>query len=99
MKLALAAKVSRIMVNQVQAFGNGGFDYRVGTMIEIPRAALTADEIATAAEFFSFGANDLTRPPSASPGAMRTDFCPIPFKMMPKGFRKRNPFRQTCMNF
>jgi len=31
------------------------FDYRVGTMIEIPRAALTADEIATAAEFFSFG--------------------------------------------
>jgi len=75
------------------------FDYRVGTMIEIPRAALTADEIATAAEFFSFGANDLTRPPSASPGAMRMDFCPIPFKMMRKGFRKRNPFRQTCMNF
>ena len=36
-------------------------DYKVGTMIEIPRAALTADEIATEAEFFSFGTNDLTQ--------------------------------------
>lgn len=36
-------------------------DYKVGTMIEVPRAALTADEIATEAEFFSFGTNDLTQ--------------------------------------
>lgn len=36
-------------------------DFKVGTMIEIPRAALTADEIATEAEFFSFGTNDLTQ--------------------------------------
>jgi len=36
-------------------------DYMFGTMIEIPRAALTADEIATEAEFFSFGTNDLTQ--------------------------------------
>ncbi len=36
-------------------------EYKVGTMIEIPRAALTADEIATEAEFFSFGTNDLTQ--------------------------------------
>ena len=36
-------------------------DYHVGTMIEIPRAALTADEIAKEAEFFSFGTNDLTQ--------------------------------------
>ena len=36
-------------------------DYKVGTMIEIPRAALTADEIASVAEFFSFGTNDLTQ--------------------------------------
>jgi pyruvate,orthophosphate dikinase len=35
--------------------------YKLGTMIEIPRAALTADEIATSAEFFSFGTNDLTQ--------------------------------------
>jgi pyruvate,orthophosphate dikinase len=36
-------------------------EYLIGTMIELPRAALTADEIATAAEFFSFGTNDLTQ--------------------------------------
>jgi pyruvate,orthophosphate dikinase len=36
-------------------------DYKIGTMIEIPRAALTADQIAQHAEFFSFGTNDLTQ--------------------------------------
>ena len=36
-------------------------EYKVGTMIEVPRAAVTADEIATEAEFFSFGTNDLTQ--------------------------------------
>ena len=40
---------------------NVKFDYHIGTMIEIPRAALTADEIAKEAEFFSFGTNDLTQ--------------------------------------
>ena len=39
----------------------GGLDYRVGTMIELPRAALCADELAAQAEFFSFGTNDLTQ--------------------------------------
>ena len=36
-------------------------EYHVGTMIEIPRAAITADEIAKGAQFFSFGTNDLTQ--------------------------------------
>ena len=36
-------------------------EYKIGTMIEIPRAALTADKIAEYAEFFSFGTNDLTQ--------------------------------------
>ncbi len=40
---------------------NSNMKYKVGTMIEIPRAALLADEIATEAEFFSFGTNDLTQ--------------------------------------
>ena len=46
-----------------QVIAESGFDlkYIVGTMIEIPRAALTADEIAKEAEFFSFGTNDLTQ--------------------------------------
>ena len=35
--------------------------YLVGTMIEVPRGAMTADEIATEAQFFSFGTNDLTQ--------------------------------------
>ena len=40
---------------------NVNLDYKIGTMIELPRAALTADEIAKYAEFFSFGTNDLTQ--------------------------------------
>jgi len=41
--------------------GNSAVAYKFGTMIELPRAALTADQIATVAEFFSFGTNDLTQ--------------------------------------
>ena len=40
---------------------NKTLDYLIGTMIELPRAALTADEIAAHAAFFSFGTNDLTQ--------------------------------------
>lgn len=47
--------------NKVLEEKNVKMDYKVGTMIEIPRAALTADEIAKEAEFFSFGTNDLTQ--------------------------------------
>ena len=46
---------------KVMAEQNFKIDYLIGTMIEIPRAALTADEIAAEAEFFSFGTNDLTQ--------------------------------------
>ncbi|MBH23463.1 MAG: pyruvate, phosphate dikinase [Myxococcales bacterium] len=48
-------------VEEVQAYFEVEVPVRVGTMIEIPRAALTAGEIAEAAEFFSFGTNDLTQ--------------------------------------
>ena len=56
--------VKNIVVAEAdKAIAEAGFplEYHVGTMIEIPRAALTADEIATEAEFFSFGTNDLTQ--------------------------------------
>ena len=46
---------------QVKAEKNSNIEYHIGTMIEIPRAALTADKIAEEAEFFSFGTNDLTQ--------------------------------------
>ena len=45
----------------VKAEKNSDIEYHIGTMIEIPRAAITADEIAKEAEFFSFGTNDLTQ--------------------------------------
>ena len=46
---------------EVKKEKNSNIEYHIGTMIEIPRAALTADEIAEEAEFFSFGTNDLTQ--------------------------------------
>jgi len=46
---------------EVKAESGVEFEYKVGTMIELPRAALTADKIAQEAEFFSFGTNDLTQ--------------------------------------
>ncbi len=48
-------------INEVFKENNYKLDYKIGTMIEIPRAALTADKIAEEAEFFSFGTNDLTQ--------------------------------------
>jgi pyruvate,orthophosphate dikinase len=53
---ALEAEGKKVMQEQGMTI-----DYKFGTMIEIPRAALTADEIARYAEFFSFGTNDLTQ--------------------------------------
>ena len=47
--------------NKVMAENDTKIEYKVGTMIEIPRATITADEIAKEAEFFSFGTNDLTQ--------------------------------------
>ncbi|MFZ0611551.1 MAG: pyruvate, phosphate dikinase [Desulfobacterales bacterium] len=52
----LEAEARKVMAEQGTTV-----DYKFGTMIEIPRAALTADQIATQAEFFSFGTNDLTQ--------------------------------------
>jgi pyruvate,orthophosphate dikinase len=54
--------VKRVAVETIKKHGvEGKFKYLIGTMIEIPRAAITADKVATEAEFFSFGTNDLTQ--------------------------------------
>mgnify|MGYP004611278689 CR=1 FL=1 len=60
-ELAYVKKVVTETADKVIAEAGADLKYKVGTMIEIPRAALTADEIAKEAEFFSFGTNDLTQ--------------------------------------
>ena len=64
--------------------------YMVGTMIEIPRAALTADEIAEEAEFFSFGTNDLTQ---MGFGFSRDDTGAIIKEYVDKGILEHDPFQ------
>ncbi|WP_264503726.1 pyruvate, phosphate dikinase [Luteolibacter flavescens] len=57
----LQAEIVHTVAKEVMAEKKVTFEYQVGTMIEVPRGALTADEIAKGAEFFSFGTNDLTQ--------------------------------------
>ncbi|MGL5920035.1 MAG: putative PEP-binding protein, partial [Bacteroidales bacterium] len=64
-------------------------DYKVGTMIEVPRAALTADKIATVADFFSFGTNDLTQ---MTFGYSRDDAGKFLKVYQEKGILKNDPF-------
>jgi pyruvate,orthophosphate dikinase len=60
-ELDLQVELVHSVAKQVQAERKTKIAYSVGTMIEVPRGALTADEIAETAEFFSFGTNDLTQ--------------------------------------
>ncbi len=60
-ELKLQAEVVRRIATEVMEETGQKIKYLVGTMIELPRAALTADKIAEVAEFFSFGTNDLTQ--------------------------------------
>jgi len=81
--------IIRDTANKVFEERNDSIDYLVGTMIEIPRAALTADLIAQRAEFFSFGTNDLTQ---MAFGYSRDDagkFLPV---YIEKGILKVDPF-------
>ena len=75
---------------QVFSERNDRIEYMVGTMIEVPRAAVTANQIAEVAEFFSFGTNDLTQ---MTLGFSRDDigkFLPI---YLEKGILKNDPFQ------
>jgi len=83
-------KIVRTTIEKVFEEKADKIDYLVGTMIEIPRAALTSDEIAKLAEFFSFGTNDLTQ---MAFGYSRDDagkFLPI---YIEKGILKNDPFQ------
>ena len=64
-------------------------EYMVGTMIELPRAALVADEIAKEAQFFSFGTNDLTQ---TTWGFSRDDVNKILTTYLAEGIIKQDPF-------
>ena len=89
-ELEMQEKIVRATAEKVLAEREEKIDYMVGTMIEIPRAALTADEIAESAEFFSFGTNDLTQ---MTFGYSRDDagkFLPI---YLEKGILEHDPFQ------
>ena len=69
---------------------NDRIEYMIGTMIEIPRAAVTANEIAEEAEFFSFGTNDLTQ---MTLGFSRDDVAKFLPVYLEKGILKHDPFQ------
>jgi len=81
--------IIRATAEVVFAERNDRIDYQVGTMIEIPRAALTADQIAEEAEFFSFGTNDLTQ---MTLGFSRDDAGSFLPEYIDKGIYKVDPF-------
>lgn len=83
------------IADEIMKKENLKFDYKVGTMIEIPRACVTADEIATEAEFFSFGTNDLTQ---MTFGFSRDDFGKFLPDYIEKGILKKDPFATIDRN-
>ena len=81
-----------IDVTAAQVFSerNDKIDYMVGTMIEVPRAAVTANQIAEVAQFFSFGTNDLTQ---MTLGFSRDDISKFLPVYLEKGILKNDPFQ------
>ena len=88
-ELEQQAGIIRRVADQVFEEKGVKVDYMVGTMIEIPRAAITADQIATVAEFFSFGTNDLTQ---MTFGYSRDDAGKFLPEYIRKGILKTDPF-------
>ncbi|MFH2011848.1 MAG: pyruvate, phosphate dikinase [Pseudomonadota bacterium] len=91
MELKMQKEVVDRVAKEVMIIYGIKINYLVGTMIELPRAAITADEIAQVAEFFSFGTNDLTQ---MTFGLSRDDagkFLPFYIK---EGILDRDPFQQ-----
>ncbi|MDD4589585.1 MAG: pyruvate, phosphate dikinase [Parabacteroides sp.] len=88
-------KIIRTTAEELFIKLNDRIDYKVGTMIEIPRAALTADKIASAAEFFSFGTNDLTQ---MTFGYSRDDIASFLPVYLEKKILKVDPFQVLDQN-
>ena len=88
-ELDLQVEIVHRVAKEVMAEKKIKFDYLVGTMIEVPRGALTADEIAKGAEFFSFGTNDLTQ---TALGISRDDMGTFLMPYIENEIFKKNPF-------
>ena len=89
-EMKMQEDIARKTIEKVFEEYNDKIDYLVGTMIEVPRAAVVADKIAESAEFFSFGTNDLTQ---MTFGFSRDDagkFLPV---YMNNGILKEDPFQ------
>jgi pyruvate,orthophosphate dikinase len=84
----LKAVIDRV-ANEVKKATGAKLDYLVGTMIELPRAALRAKEIAETAEFFSFGTNDLTQ---TTFGLSRDDASNFLDSYLRQGIVEQDPF-------
>jgi pyruvate,orthophosphate dikinase len=94
-ELKLQEKIVRSVAEEVFKEKKIKVPYMVGTMIELPRACVTADEIATVAEFFSFGTNDLTQ---TTFGLSRDDsgkFLPL---YVEQDILPRDPFESIDVN-
>lgn len=88
-ELDLMAQAVDKMAKKVIAESGKSFEYHIGTMIELPRAAITADKIAETAEFFSFGTNDLTQ---TALGMSRDDAGAFLPEYVQKGIYEADPF-------
>ncbi|MBZ4672383.1 pyruvate, phosphate dikinase [Deferribacterales bacterium Es71-Z0220] len=88
-ELSILKEMVNRVAEEVMNSYNDKIEYLVGTMIELPRAALTADEIAEYAEFFSFGTNDLTQ---TTLGLSRDDSGKFLPEYVDKGIYKEDPF-------
>ncbi len=88
-ELTIMRELVDIEVKAVQAEKKVKFDYLIGTMIELPRAAITADEIALDADFFSFGTNDLTQ---TALGLSRDDAGKFLKSYVSEGIFEKDPF-------
>jgi pyruvate,orthophosphate dikinase len=88
-EMANQAAIVRRVADEVFKEKGSKVEYMVGTMIELPRAALVADEIAKEAEFFSFGTNDLTQ---TTFGFSRDDVNKVLPTYLAEGILKQDPF-------